>query len=241
MIRSIILVAFSLGTLILIVLLDPIPQDLAYHKFADTRSLANIPNFLDIFSNLPFLLTGLCGFSLYLKANRPSICWLTLFIGVFLVAIGSSYYHLNPNNQTLVWDRLPMAIGFMGLFVALLSEWLSPKLEWTLIPMCLLAAASVYYWHIADDLRFYAWIQFFPLLFIILVGALFRPNIPHINFLYLGLACYALSKITEHFDHSIYKITNEVISGHSIKHLAAAFGTYYIYVMLAKRFNKSHG
>jgi hypothetical protein len=41
--------------------------------------------------------------------------WLLLFAGVSLVSLGSAYCHWNPNDQTLVWDRVPMTIGFMGL------------------------------------------------------------------------------------------------------------------------------
>ena len=44
-----------------VLLLDPIPQDLAYHEFADRRTFAGIPNLLDVLSNLPFLVIGLTG------------------------------------------------------------------------------------------------------------------------------------------------------------------------------------
>lgn len=237
MIRTAILIATVVGTIILIALLDPIPQDLNYHRFIDTRSFFNIPNFLNVFSNLPYLLIGALGFRLFLGENisRPSAAWGIFFLGVFLVGLGSSYYHLNPNNSTLVWDRLPMTIGFMGLFVALLSEWVSHKLNILLVPMCLLGIYSVYYWQQTDDLRLYAWIQFFPLLFILLVGILFKPSIPHVKFIYIGLAFYILSKLFEHYDHYIHTVNNLVISGHTLKHFAAAYATYCIYLMLLKR------
>ena len=236
--RWIILITTTIATLLLVALLDPIPQDLNYHRFADTRELAFIPNFLNVFSNLPFLLVGSIGLTLITKLEAVRFAWAIFFVGVLLVGFGSSYYHLGPNNPTLVWDRLPMTIGFMALFVALLSEWFSHKLELLLIPMCLLGIASVYYWSVKDDLRFYAWIQFFPLLYIALAGFLFKPNIPHIKFLYIGLAFYIFSKIFEFFDNSIYILSNQIISGHTIKHLSAAFGTYCIYLMLKHR-NKS--
>ena len=35
-----------------------------------------------------------------------------LFLGILLTGFGSAYYHLEPNDQTLFWDRLPMAISF---------------------------------------------------------------------------------------------------------------------------------
>ena len=237
MTRAFILIAISISTVVLIALLNPIPQDLDYHRFVDTRSLAEIPNFLNVFSNLPYLLIGALGFQLFSTkySIQPGLSWGVFFLGVFLVGIGSSYYHLNPNNATLVWDRLPMTIGFMGLFVALLSEWISVKLKILLLPMCLLGIYSVYYWHNTDDLRLYAWVQFFPLLFILLVGILFRPNIPHVKYIYIGLGFYILSKLFEHFDIYVHTLTNFIISGHTLKHFAAAYATYCIYLMLLQR------
>ena len=31
---------------------------------------------------------------------------------MLLTAVGSSYYHLAPDNERLFWDRLPMTIAF---------------------------------------------------------------------------------------------------------------------------------
>ena len=237
MTRTLILAVVSICTVVLIALLDPIPQNLEYHRFIDTRPLVGIPNFLNVFSNLPYILIGIVGLRLFTrdKSNRPSLSWGIFFVGVLLVGFGSSYYHLNPNNATLVWDRLPMTIGFMGLFVALLSEWFSKKLSVLLIPMCLLGIYSVYYWHLTDDLRLYAWIQFFPLLFIVLAGFMYRPNIPHVKYIYLGLIWYIVSKLLEHFDSSTHWLSAQIISGHTLKHFAAAYATYCIYLMLLKR------
>ena len=241
MTRAFVLAVISIGTVVLIALLDPISQDLNYHKFIDTRTLTSIPNFLNVYSNLPYILVGQIGLQLFCRnsSSRPSLAWGIFFLGVFLVGFGSSYYHLNPNNDTLVWDRLPMTIGFMGLFVALLSEWFSNKFSILLLPMCLLGMYSVYYWHVTDDLRLYAWVQFFPLLFIVVAGLLFKPNMPHVNYIYLGLVCYAFSKLFEHFDTQIHALTGQIISGHTLKHFAAAYATYCIYLMLLKRVEKS--
>jgi NADH:ubiquinone oxidoreductase subunit 6 (subunit J) len=35
--------------------------------------------------------------------------WTCFYVGVAAVAFGSSYYHLKPNDDTLVWDRLPVS------------------------------------------------------------------------------------------------------------------------------------
>ena len=186
-------------------------------------------------------MVGIVGLRLFCRntSDKPTLAWGVFFLGVLMVGFGSTYYHLNPNNVTLVWDRLPMTLGFMGLFVALLSTWISLKLSILLVPMCILGIYSVYYWHITDDLRLYAWIQFFPLFFIVLAGILFRPSIPFVNYIYLGLICYVSSKLFEYFDGQIYILTTTIISGHTLKHFAAAYATYCIYLMLLKHTKNS--
>ncbi len=49
----------------------PVPQDLTYHDFSDVVSLFNIPNILNMLSNLPFLIIGLLG--LYKLINTHSL------------------------------------------------------------------------------------------------------------------------------------------------------------------------
>ena len=39
-------------------LLQPIPQDPAYHAFADDARLLGVPNFWNVATNLPFLAAG---------------------------------------------------------------------------------------------------------------------------------------------------------------------------------------
>ena len=128
--RYAVLGALTLGTLAWVLRLPPIPQDPGYHVFADTRSVAGIPNFLDVVSNAAFLCVGVFGFLFCLRnepgAARPA--WLVFFAGVALVSVGSAWYHWDPANATLVWDRLPMTVGFMGLFVALLAEYVTIRL-----------------------------------------------------------------------------------------------------------------
>ena len=118
-------------SIIVFSLVDPINQSLLYHNFADVRSFGVCSNFMDVVSNIFFLLLGLLGLK-HCWYHRQIIApwsWRTMFLGVSLVSIGSAYYHLTPNNDTLVWDRLPMTVAFMGLFIALLTEFIYSKLE----------------------------------------------------------------------------------------------------------------
>ena len=113
-------------------LLEPIHQDPAYHNFADKRSWWGIPNTCDVLSSLPFLLFGLFGFLLYrfqrlrILLTQRNACRFYL-LGVTLTSLGSSWYHLDPNNVSLVWDRLPMAIAFMALFSFVFTEFVDEQ------------------------------------------------------------------------------------------------------------------
>ena len=118
----------------LLLLQGPIAQDLGYHHFSDTAIVFAIPNMLNVVSNVPFLIVGLLGLyklqsseSLNIaRKNRAAYC--ILFLGTALVSLGSGYYHLWPSNQTLMWDRLPMAMAFMGLFSIVITEFISEKI-----------------------------------------------------------------------------------------------------------------
>ncbi|HYA38327.1 MAG TPA: ceramidase domain-containing protein [Candidatus Methylomirabilis sp.] len=220
-------------------LLPPIAQDPAYHDFSDHRGLLGIHNFLNVTTNLAFLAVGTAGIVLCARRHEcigARWAWLACFIGVALVCFGSGYYHMNPNNDTLVWDRLPMSIGFMALSVAVLAENVSPRLEkYLLAPAMILGVASVLYWHYTDDLRPYVLAQFLPLLLVPAILLLFKSPYTHRALLLVALAIYGASKLAEYFDTALFAATGDIISGHSLKHLLAALSLLVIYWMLRRR------
>jgi len=216
---------------------DPVLQKTSYHLLADNRSWLLIPNFSDVISNIPFAIIGWLGL-LFCLSNRndTSLSWQIYFMGLILVAAGSSYYHWNPNNQTLVWDRLPMTICFMSLFVALLGEHISFQYEKIMLPASLLLGVfSVIYWQYTGDLRFYGLVQFGTLAAIPLILLLYRSKYTQRHYLIYGMVCYGLAKMMELNDSRIFELTSGLISGHTAKHLFAAAASYYIYLMLNKR------
>jgi len=237
--RALLILLLLSVTLGVMLLLPPIAQDPMYHAFADRRALLGIPNFLNVVSNLPFLAVGLTG--IIFCARGPGItgarwAWIFFFIGVTLVCLGSGYYHLSPDNNTLVWDRMPMSIGFMGLLVAVISEHVNEKLERVLLaPAIILGVASVIYWHYTDDLRLYVWVQFIPMLAIPALLLMFESPFPHRRILFVALAIYAVAKVAEYYDQAVFEQTINLISGHSLKHLLAALAPFLVYVMLKRR------
>jgi len=242
-----ILVALSVLIVMAVFLfVNPIAQDLSYHNFADKREIWAISNFWNVLSNLPYFLVGLWAlYKLQIKKSlmllsEMNLAYIFLFVGVTLVSFGSGYYHLDPNNETLVWDRLPMTIAFMALFSVILSEFVALKLgKKLLLPLLVLGFASVLYWHITElnghgDLRYYALVQFLPMLIIPLLLLAFSSSYSHIKGYWLLLLCYLLAKVFEHFDAEIYELLG-VISGHSLKHMISALGLYFLLSSFEKR------
>lgn len=231
----VILIATSLLSFFFV---KPISQDLSYHLFADTRTLFRTTNFFDVTSNIPFFIVGIIGikFTITNWFSKESWAWLILFSSIILVSLGSAYYHLNPNNQTLVWDRLPMAIAFMALFVLVIGDYVNSKLSnLLLLPLCLLGVFSVIYWSMTDDLRLYAWVQFISMGLLLLILFMYQPKTFQTKFLIYAFIFYTFSKITEHFDAEIFNYLQKIVSGHTIKHLFAAFSTYYFYLLMKTR------
>jgi hypothetical protein len=226
------------GSLALMLSRPPFGQNPQYHNFADRRALFGIPNFLDVASNLAFLIVGTVGLTICMRhrLGKMRSAWIVLFAGVTLVSIGSAYYHLHTNSMTLVWDRLPMTIALMGLFVAVFGEYISPRLGVFLLgPALLLGFASVVYWHWSDDLRLYIWVQLISLLIIPVVMVLYRTRYSHQWLLLAALGLYGLAKIFEVFDAEIFSFSRGLVSGHTIKHLLSALGCLTIVWMLQKR------
>ena len=212
----------------------PIHRSLEYHRFADQRTLLGIPHCLNVLSNVPFVLIG--GVGLWFvafgdwKSQRFQTAWergpyLLFFLGVLLTSVGSAYYHLEPTNSRLVWDRLPMALAFMGLFSGIVAERIGVRVGVALlIPLGAAGIASVLYWAETDDLRPYYLVQFFPMLAIPLLLLLFPPRYSGTGFFFLALFWYVLAKFAEHpLDHAIF-FWNGWVSGHTLKHLLAAVG-----------------
>jgi len=232
------LAAVMLAPLALILSRPPIAQELKYHALVDTRAILGVPNFCDVCSNLPFLLLGVAGL-LLCRAGRvdgAARSWLVFFLGVVLVAFGSTCYHLAPSNATLVWDRAPMTIAFMGLFVGLVSEHAGARVERVLLaPAVAVGLASVAWWAWAGDLRVYLWVQAAPLLAIAFVLGAYRAQFTHRIYLAYGLAAYGVAKAAEFHDAEIYAFTGQLMSGHTLKHLLAAASILFVYLMLRRR------
>ncbi len=213
----------------------PIAQDPEYHHFADQRAHWGIPHFGDVVSNAAFVVVGLWGLASLRKTQSEARSFALLFGGVLMTGFGSAYYHWAPDSATLFWDRMPMAIAFMALFSVLLSERVNPRLGRTLlVPLVLAGMASVWYWSLSDDLRFYALVQFYPMIAFPILMLFWAPRYSHSYYYWWMFGGYALAKAFEAMDGSVFEL-NGLLTGHNLKHLAAALSIALLLRMLHLR------
>jgi predicted membrane channel-forming protein YqfA (hemolysin III family) len=212
------------------VFLPPIPQPQSYHHFADQRTIFGIAHGLDVLSNLAFLVSGLLGLLFVAKFGRAldsgtRWAFATLFIGLILTSIGSAYYHLAPDNQRLVFDRLPMIIAMAGCGGALLTDRFGGRTVWIVTPLIATGLWTVYQWNVSEvaghgDLRWYALYE----CLIILTGALLLWMFPSRNRatpeFVIAVGGNVLAKLFELLDKQIYALGG-IVSGHTLKHLCA--------------------
>ncbi len=247
--RIALLIAISVPLLTVVALSPPIPQPAAYHDFADQRQIAGIPHFWNVISNLPFAIVGLFG-CVWLLRNpaRPSAlskpweraAYYVFFFGEFLTCFGSAYYHVAPSNATLVWDRFVFSLLLTSFFAIVIAEFVSPRFGRILLaPLVLVGLFSVLQWHWTElaaqgDLRLYLLVQFYPVLTIPLIIALFRSRYTLGWAFLLTWMLYGVAKIFELFDRPVYELTG-AWSGHTFKHFVAAAATACVLYALQRR------
>ena len=246
--RGWLLLASALAGMVAAVLVPAMPQPLSYHAFADCRALWSIPNSLNVLSNLPFLAGGAAGLLLIWKGRgefvdqREQLPYLVFFLGAALTSFGSAWYHLAPDNTRLVWDRLPMTLGFAGLVSASLAERFDLRVGLrALWPLLALGAGTVVLWYASERLGHgniipYAAYQGWSILVIVLLIALFPAQRYSQGHLLIWAAVwYGLAKVFEGTDLAVYRASGGLISGHTIKHLLASGAVFAIVRMLRLR------
>lgn len=219
--------------------LGPLPQDPAYHVFADLRVCGAIPRAGDVLTNLAILAAGIAGVALWRRVHlepeeRPA--YALLVASMVLTAAGSAYYHWAPSDARLVWDRLPLALTLMALLVMVMADRIDiafARAAWW--PFSLLGASSVLWWSASGDLLLYL---------VVRVGAgamiacllLLRPGrYSGVGWLWAALVLDVVMTVSERLDSAIFATTRGIASGHNIKHVLAGALLGCILVWLVRR------
>jgi hypothetical protein len=232
----------------LAVLLPPLAQPPAYHDFADQRACRGLPNCLDTASNALFVLAGAIGLLLMrrvgrvvFREQREAMPYRLVFVGAVLIGFGSGYYHLDPANERLLWDRLAMMLAFMAWFAAIVGERVSPRVGLRLLPLFLAAGlGSVAWWGWSEargigDLRFYLLVQLIPVLLVPLLLRLYPPRYSGDRVILAVIGLYLLSLLFDLGDRAVFEFSGGRVSGHTLKHVIAAAAVLVVALHLRRR------
>ena len=228
-------------------LLAPLAQPLSYHEFADRRAFFEVPNFLNVLSNLALLLVAALGLGLLRRSSGAVFVeraerwpYVLFFLAVAATSLGSAWYHLAPDNARLFWDRLPMSIGFTALLGAVIAERWSVRAGLVLLaPLVLAGAATVLYWRFSaalgtENVLPYFALQAYAILAVLVLLGCCPPRYSHGRYLLLTLALYGAALATERLDHPLFAL-GQFVSGHTVKHLLAALAVHQVTRMLRAR------
>lgn len=238
----------------------PTPE-LAAAAFADDRAWHGLPNAMDVLSSLPFAVIGiwgLLGLHLLDGAHKDDIvpgpqpasqppdnaldCAWMFFAGLILTAAGSVFYHLQPDGLRLAADRAGMAVAFAGILGVAVCDRVSARVGWPAAWFMLgggLLAVGVH--HETGNVLPWALVQYGGMV-LVLALALVKPVAGAIG-LKLGwvIFFYGVAKLFELGDHAIYEATQQLISGHTLKHLAAALAALPVLLALVGQTPRSAG
>lgn len=247
--RSEILLLTGLALLLALAwLAPPVAQPAAFHAYAEQRVLWGIPHGLDVLSNISFALAGAWGL-LALRRVPPAALPAAqrggvrlFFLGLLVAAAGSGWYHLEPNDPGLAIDRLSMAVAFAGLLALVAACGVSARAGRLLAPMVLLLGpAAVVEWYVTGNVLPWALLQAGGMVLILLVA--FGPRAAaglRVRWGWVLLA-YALAKLLEVGDHVVFHASGELLSGHALKHIVAAFAAAPVIAALAVPARRQNG
>lgn len=229
----------GLALIVALTACGPIAQLANYHSFADQRTLLGIGNAGDVLSNLGFLLVAMYGLARLRLARRDDPArwaYAVFFSALGATALGSTWYHLAPDDARLVWDRLPIALGCAALLAAALRD-AYPKTMPAMLPLVLLTgfgALSVFWWSWSGDLRFYLLIQAAPLVLIPVLQWQSGAPMAQRTLFFVAIGLYVWAKLFEVADQAVFQVLG-FVSGHTIKHLLAVGAALVLARAYAKR------
>ena len=213
-----------------------VAQSAQHHHFADQRAWAWIPCAADVLSNLTFLLWGVLGLTLLSKqgrgvGHRPVAASRGLmalfFAGLVVTAFMSAFYHWQPDNAGLAFDRLGMVVAFGGLMGLAAAGRVSVRAgELLALAVLLLGPLSIWVWSASGNVLPWAVLQFGSMgLVLCLAGLKPLPGAPAIRWGWV-IVIYALAKCFEIADEGVFAATSQWVSGHSLKHVVASFAAW---------------
>lgn len=225
-----IFIALALFGVVFFLSVSPIYDGADVNVYADQRTFLGIPNFFLVAPGLIFFILGLLGLW-KLGTERKTFLravWMMFFIASIGIGLGSGYYHLDPSDSRLFWDRISISTAFMALLAGVISERIALNRAKIIAPLLILAGmGSIFYWAWSGDVRFYDLIQCFSIIVLPLLCLCFPMKGD--KYIYGVVVFYILAKVVEIYDGQIFSLTHQMISGLTLKELGGAVGVYFVY------------
>lgn len=140
------------------------------------------------------------------------------------------------SNLPLVIDRMGMAVAFAGVLALSVAERVGKREARLFLPtVSVLALVSAVLPHLQGNVLPWAVVQFGGM-GLVVWAATRRPVQGVLGVSLAGLiAWYTVAKLLEFGDEAVFRATGEWVSGHSLKHVAAACAALPILVGLRRR------
>lgn len=219
--------------LVLAVAGPAVQQPADFHAYADQRALWGLPYAMDVLSNLPFALAAIAGAWMLWRAPAGAMGSMEramaalFFAGLLLTTLGSTWYHLRPDDAGLAIDRYAMAIAFAGLLGLCVACRVSERAgaAFGLVAL-VLAPLAVFAWSATGNVLPWGVVQVGGMVLVLWL-ALLRPRPGALDVRWLAvLAIYGVAKVFELNDHAVYEWTGQWASGHTLKHLVASLAAW---------------
>jgi hypothetical protein len=193
-----------------------------FHDYADTRTWLGIPHAGDVLSNLPFVIVA--AWAARDRWRAVPLAW-TVCAGVAAIGAGSAAYHVAPSDTSLAFDWGPIVVTLSLLAATVIHDRggaCAGRIALVVGPT--LAIASVVWWIATGgthggNMAPYVAVQAAGIVLPALI-ALLAQGVVSARWLLLGVAGFALARVLGAYDRVL--LDSIGISGHSLKHVAAA-------------------
>lgn len=217
------------------------PQPGGYHDFADRRVLLDLPFALDVLSSLAFAAAGLAGLRMlaalppHTITNMQRAMAVLFFAGLLLTAAGSAWYHWDPDDAALAVHRTAAATAGAGLLGLAAATHVSERAAAaTGLALLVLGPLAVRTWSTTGNLLPWTTLQAGAMALLAWLGLLRRRfGAPDVQWSAVILALVA-AKLLEMADHDVYHLTDGMVAGHALQHLAAAAAAWPVVAALAE-------
>lgn len=227
------LAATALAVAALLLAWGPVSLSTRMHEFVDQRTVWGIPNGLNVLSHLPLLPVGLLG--LWRLSRLPSHeplrnIWAAFFISQILATVGGMFYHLQPASTYFIVDQIPRSAACALFACAFLAERVDARLG--SMRAIFLALAFVGFgltwwgltheWVGRGDLRLLLWLELAPVTLVAAGAWSLSGRLLSRQDWWRSQFSFVLAQLLELFDAEVFALTEGVVSGHSLRHLALA-------------------